>query len=70
MPLMSKMIMEICIALGTLGTDMSPSCVEKMHVCMRDVFEVNFWDELDRPEKAILPFQLTYCRGEILLEQE
>lgn len=58
MPLMSKLIIQICL------TSPNPTCVVDLHVCMRDVFEVNFWDELDRPAKAILPWQLVYCNTE------
>lgn len=64
MPLLSKLIMQICMA------NPGPTCVEEMHVCMRDTFAVNFWDELDRPAKAILPWQLVYCNTEQELEEE
>lgn len=64
MPLLSQLIMNICM----MSAD--PNCVEKLHVCMRDTFEVNFWDELDRPAKAILPWQLVYCNTEQELEKE
>ena len=64
MPLLSQLIINICM----MSAD--PKCVETMHVCMRDTFNVNFWDELDRPAKAILPWQLVYCNTEQELDQE
>lgn len=70
MPYMSELIIQVCMGLGTLSTSMTPSCPEQMHVCMRDTFQINFWDELDQSKKDVLPLQLAYCRAEILLEQE
>ena len=48
MPLISKLIMNLCLAYT------SPTCVEELHVCMRDDFQVNFWDELSPEEEKEL----------------
>lgn len=64
MPLLSKLIMQICMA------NPGPTCVEDMHVCMRDVFAVNFWDELSPEEEIKLPYQIEYCEGEMKREQK
>ena len=55
MPLISKLIMNLCLAYT------SPTCVEELHVCMRDDFQVNFWDELSPEEEKELPWKLRYC---------
>lgn len=58
MPLISQLIMQICMLTA------SPTCVREMHVCMRDTFEVNFWDEFTTEEELRLPYQLQYCEIE------
>ena len=39
----------------------SPDCVETLHVCMRDEFKINFFDELAWQEELVLPVQIEWC---------
>lgn len=39
----------------------TPNCVEQLHVCMRDTFQVNFFDELTIAQEYLLPKQLEWC---------
>lgn len=36
-------------------------CVEQMHVCMRDKFEINFFDDLTWQQELVLPAQIEWC---------
>ena len=64
MNLLSILIINLC----TLDSD--PKCVEKLHVCVRDTFEINFFDELTEAQEAILPYQIKYCDIERQLSYE
>jgi hypothetical protein len=61
---LSILIMNFCL--------MKPDikCVEQMHVCVRDVFEINFWDELTPDEESKLPLMIQYCDIERQLSYE
>ena len=63
MPLLSKLIMQLCIYSA------NPTCVEQIHICVRDVFQINFWDELTPEQEIKLPYQIEYCEGEMVREQ-
>lgn len=60
MPLLSILIMNLC----TLNQD--AKCVETMHVCMRDNFSVNFYDDLTWQQELVLPVQVEWCEEEKL----
>lgn len=64
MPLVSKLIMQLCMY------STNPTCIETIHVCMRDTFEINFWDTLSPEEEIRLPYQIEYCEGEMKREQK
>lgn len=64
MPLLSELIIQICM----LTADQK--CVETLHVCMRDTFEINFYDTLTKEEEQFLPLQLKYCEAERILSKE
>ena len=58
MPLLSKLIMQICMYTA------STTCVEDLHICVRDTFQINFWDELTPEQEIQLPYMLQYCEIE------
>lgn len=55
MNLLSILIMNLCL--------MKPDikCVEQMHVCMRDNFQVQFFDTLTWQQELVLPAQIEWC---------
>ena len=55
MNLISQLIMQVCMLAS------SPDCVETLHVCMRDEFKINFFDELTWQEELVLPVQIEWC---------
>lgn len=55
MTLLSVLIMNLC----TIVQD--GKCVEKMHVCMRENFNLNFYDELTWQQELVLPVQIKWC---------
>lgn len=56
MPLISVLIMNICIATS------NSKCIEEMHVCMRDYFSINFYDKTTWREELVMPVQIQWCR--------
>lgn len=59
MPLISEIIMAICMASNV------DKCVEKMHVCMRDNFQVNFYDQQSWQQELVLPVQIEWCEEQV-----
>lgn len=55
MSLLSTIILNICL----LSTD--PKCVERLHVCVRDNFSINFYDTLTWQQELVLPTQIKWC---------
>jgi hypothetical protein len=55
MSILTSLIINICM----LSTD--PKCVETLFVCMRDNFEINFYDDLSWQQELVLPTQLKWC---------
>lgn len=56
MNLLSVIIMNICM----LSSDQK--CVEKLHVCVRDNFNINFYDDLTWQQELVLPVQIEWCK--------
>lgn len=55
MNLLSILIMNLCL--------MKPDikCVEQIHICMRDNFQVQFFDTLTWQQEIVLPAQIEWC---------
>lgn len=64
MPLLSEIIMSICMVTS------DPTCIERLHVCVRDTFEINFFDTLSKDQEATLPYMVQYCEIERKLSEE
>ena len=58
MNLLSILIMNICIS------TIDPKCVEKIHVCVRENFELNWFDDLTWQEELVLPVQINWCQAQ------
>jgi hypothetical protein len=56
MNLLSKLIFNLCMV------TVDQNCVERLHVCMRDNFQVNFYDDLTWQRELVLPVQLQWCQ--------
>lgn len=59
MNLISILIMNLC----TYNTN--PKCVEEMHVCIRDNFSINFYDDLTWQQRLVLPVQINFCKEKL-----
>lgn len=55
MNLLSILILELCLS------STRPNCVEVLHVCVRDKFQVNFFDKLTWQQELVLPVQIQWC---------
>jgi hypothetical protein len=57
MNLLSQIIMQICMMQS------SDKCVEKLHVCVRENFGVQWFDTLTWQQELVLPVQIKWCES-------